>query len=342
MLVVKAEAPTRIDLAGGTLDIHPLYHVLERPQTVNIGISLSAEVVVQQRQDRTISLRSQDLQKEIDGTYDQLISNQELPLLGLILKEFWRESWGGLQIDTKCKSPAGAGLGGSSCLAVTLAAALNCLSYELKLSDKLSESDLIQRVQNTETRLIHCPTGCQDYWGAARGRVNILSFDSAGVSVSTVSPDYIDYLDERLVICYSGKSRASGVNNWSIFRAVFDGDQTLRDKLNQIADISGKVAGAIVKNNWTDALSHSQREWNLRKSLWPEIETDETRRIDSAAVAAGASFSRVCGAGGGGVMAIFTEAAHRSEVIAAAQEAGGSILDAKVSRRGLIVSCEAV
>ena len=53
------------------------------------------------------------------------------------------------------------------------------------------------------------------------------------------------------------------------------------------------------------SLQISQEEWRLRKNLWENIETPETVWIDQTAKTYGASFSRVCGAGGGGVMAVF-------------------------------------
>src|ERR1700753_531077 len=40
---ITSRAPTRIDLAGGTVDIWPLYLFLKNPVTVNLGIDLFAE-----------------------------------------------------------------------------------------------------------------------------------------------------------------------------------------------------------------------------------------------------------------------------------------------------------
>ena len=44
---VTAKVPTRVDLAGGTLDLYPLYEVMEEsPVTINFGISLYARATV--------------------------------------------------------------------------------------------------------------------------------------------------------------------------------------------------------------------------------------------------------------------------------------------------------
>ena len=74
----------------------------------------------------------------------------------------------------------------------------------------------------------------------------------------------------------------------------------------------------------------------VRKELCPGIETPETVAIDEAAIAAGAEFTRICGAGGGGVMAIFVDPKKRSAVIEACKEAGGTFLDAGIDMNGLV------
>ena len=57
---VRASAPTRIDLAGGTLDIWPLYLFHEHAQTLNAAISLRAHVEILPRTDGRVRLESVD------------------------------------------------------------------------------------------------------------------------------------------------------------------------------------------------------------------------------------------------------------------------------------------
>lgn len=56
-----ARAPTRIDLAGGTLDIWPIFLLLDQPVTVNVAIDLHAVVEVSPLKDGRIELISEDL-----------------------------------------------------------------------------------------------------------------------------------------------------------------------------------------------------------------------------------------------------------------------------------------
>ena len=54
---IESSAPTRIDLAGGTLDIWPLYLFHERAQTINAAISLRARCSIQPRGSRGLTDR---------------------------------------------------------------------------------------------------------------------------------------------------------------------------------------------------------------------------------------------------------------------------------------------
>jgi D-glycero-alpha-D-manno-heptose-7-phosphate kinase len=137
-----------------------------------------------------------------------------------------------------------------------------------------------------------------------------------------------------LIVCYSGKSRASARNNWEIFKRAFERDPHVTKVINQIGVVSEELAAAIRRGSLSDAFLWSQKEWELRTSLWADIESPETQRLDKAARKAGANFTRVCGAGGGGVMAIFASKEDQPKVIAALQAEGGKILDAKVAATG--------
>ena len=78
----KASAPTRIDLAGGTIDIWPLYLSHDGACTVNAAISLRAHVDVEPRTDGRVELRSIDTGRQVvAGGWRELNPAGELPLL---------------------------------------------------------------------------------------------------------------------------------------------------------------------------------------------------------------------------------------------------------------------
>ena len=53
---IDSSAPTRIDLAGGTYDIWPLYLLHDRAQTINAALSLRAHCTLTSRRDYRVAL----------------------------------------------------------------------------------------------------------------------------------------------------------------------------------------------------------------------------------------------------------------------------------------------
>lgn len=332
-MVIQALSPTRVDLAGGTLDITPLTRILQHKQTVNFGITLHARVEIEKSKD-AFRIESRDQGRAVAGTFEQVVQAGSLPWLEKLLQYFWNSAWTPLHIRVTAKSPAGAGLGGSSCLGIAFASALLQARKDIGQPLPLTDHQLVQTVQDLETSLIRVPTGCQDYWGGLRGGINIISYPPGSTQVQTLPESDARSLQDLLLLCYSGVSRASGTNNWAIFRRAFEGDQSILGILDEIGSIAEAVAKAVLAGRWNEVFALSAQEWQLRTRMWSDIETVETKRITAAAQGAGAMFSRICGAGGGGVMAIFAEPQHHAKVKAAVSEVGGQILDGTVSFQG--------
>ena len=337
IVAIVAISPTRVDLAGGTLDIMPLTHILQQRKTVNFGVTLHAQVELN-LSPGAYRLMSHDQGRLVEGSFAELSRAAQLPWLEKLLAHFWHQDLPPLQLDIKARSPAGAGLGGSSCLGIAMASALLRARDELGMSMPLSEAKLVQTVQDLETALIRVPTGCQDYWGGLRGGINLISYPPGGAVIQTLRAAEGQTLQDLLLLCYSGVSRASGTNNWAIFRRAFDGDLAIISILNEIGGLAESIAEAVLAGSWSEVFYLSAEEWKLRRSLWSDIETTETKAIAKAARESGALFSRVCGAGGGGVMAIFAEPDQHNKVRLAVTAAGGQFLDAQLSFAGTQVS----
>jgi D-glycero-alpha-D-manno-heptose-7-phosphate kinase len=338
MIQVEAKAPTRIDLAGGTLDLWPIHHLLDHKATINAAVTLYAQVTVQSSNDGLYHFSSQDQELSFSGDYSAACDSHSLPLFGLLLKGLWQESFEPVSIKTAAKSPAGAGLGGSSCLGIALAGALLAARKAIGAPKEVDDDGLVRLVQDVESRLIKAPTGCQDYWGGLRGGINVIRFPFGETQVKTFQKEQLEELDKQLMIVYSGRSRASAINNWEIYKRIFDGDEKLLSKFNQIGLAAERLGDAVEAGDFSRVIALSSEEWQLRTELWPKIETDETRTIASAAKKAGAKLCRVCGAGGGGVLAVFASEQQRDAVQKAVTKAGGVVLPGNLAEQGLVVS----
>ncbi len=121
---VIATAPTRIDLAGGTLDIWPLNLMFDNAVTINAAISIKANVHIRGLKGRQIVLKSQDQNKTVlFGSIDKVKHNHSLGLLSRLVQYFIKDN-SGVEIITRSGAPAGAGLAGSSTLNIALCGAL--------------------------------------------------------------------------------------------------------------------------------------------------------------------------------------------------------------------------
>jgi len=332
--MIEVKVPTRVDLAGGTLDIYPLYLFEEGSLTVNVAINLYSQVKIERRRDKRIHIYSEDLGKEVKiKNIESLKYGTELDYLIRIIKFFAPPNIG-LNITTKCHAPRGSGIGGSSSLALALSAGLNRLR-----SKKYSLKELIDIDTDLEVQSIRAPTGKQDYYAAAYGGVNAIWY---GVEKDRINPllkgRMLERLEEHLILTFTGKSRRSSFTNWQAVRSYIDGKRGIVNRIKRIREAALDMRKAILKGDFRMAADALNAEWEARKGLAEGMVTPKIRRIMSVAKETGAWASKVCGAGGGGSIITFAKPERRKRVIKTVEKVGGRVLDFKIARRGLEVS----
>ena len=332
-MIIESSAPTRCDLAGGTIDIWPLYLFHAGASTVNFALSLRARVRIETRSDRRIILESRDRKVLVETTVDQidnLARDEKLELVSKMVHFFRPET--GFHLVTHSEAPAGAGIAGSSALAIALIGALNRLA-----GDRYEARKFITIAANIETTVIKVPAGFQDYYPAFYGSTSCIHFNPDGIRREHLAIDE-KALERRFVICYTGEPRLSGINNWESFKRHIDGDTELFEIFERIRDAAVRMRAALLANDWVEVAATMRAAYPVRKRLAPGITTPQMDMLVEKALANGAEAAKVCGAGGGGCIAFLCAPNRKSEVERAlAAEAGAEILDWKVSREGLIV-----
>src|ERR1700681_1199664 len=267
---IISKAPCRVDLAGGTLDIWPLYLNHPGAVTVNFAVDRYTSCVIETRYDSEIRLRSIDLDaEETFGSLAELRSTPKpkLPLLAYVLRFFGAPSGtaGGLMIETDSEAPSGAGISGSSALIITLSAALNRMTGAGHSIEKLREI-----AQNIEAQIIRVPTGAQDYYPAMYGGVSAIELGPAGIRRSEIPVDLDDF-SERIVLAYTGVPRNSGINNWEVTKAYIDGDRRVHRNFEQITAIACAMRVALEKADWKETGRLLREEWSHRRKNAPGI-----------------------------------------------------------------------
>ena len=325
---IATSAPTRIDLAGGTIDIWPLYLFHPGAQTLNAAISLRASARITTRTDGRIVIHSEDTTTTVEAErWQDLRDERRLRLLSLLVHFFEGR---GITLTTTSDSPAGAGIAGSSALNVAVCAALadwRRVHYEPEA--------LLQIAMNVEAQTINVPTGLQDYRPALYGGIAALELEVDGVRRVPLSVD-LKELQQRLVLCYTGEPRNSGTNNWEITKKHIDGDRHIFDCFERIRDTASRMRDALVRHNWDDVGTAISEEWENRKRLAPGVTTPGIEQLIARATRAGATAAKVCGAGGGGCLFCYGPPERRGDIAEALAAGGARILDYAFEQHGLL------
>jgi len=329
--MIRSSTPTRIDLAGGTLDLWPLYLFFDNPPTLNAAINLYASVELTPRRDKAIIVESRDLGSK--AKFRNLAALPEKHPLVLLIKliRFYKPKTG-LHLITDCQAPAGSGIGGSSALNIALNGALNRFT-----NSRYNREQMIDIAKNIETQVIDVPAGTQDYYSAMYGGVQ-----SIQPGVVKTEPRHLPLdlkeLNQRFVLCYTGQPHNSGINNWSVYKKTIDGNTKTVKSLSRIAEVSRGMEKQLAQGRLTRFEHWFNEEWKARKALAPGISTSKMDRMILAAKRKGAMAAKVCGAGGGGCVAFFVPPIKRENVIETLKDHGGNVLNFKFVSRGLRVT----
>jgi len=326
-----------VDLAGGTVDVWPLYLFLKNPITLNLGIDLFAEAEIEVTPASAggshFTLASEDQSKELKFDWPTLLkepSAQNIPpaleLHWKLLYYFAHEKLSAdhqafdfnLKLSTRAKSPAGAGLGGSSALSIAIVGALATWAHDRVIDPETEGEKFIQIVRDVETTVIKVPAGIQDYYGAMFGGLQVLHWGFGSHRREWLSDSTLAELDKRLILFYSGQSRNSGINNWVLFKGFIDNQEGVREKFAEIAKASEALDIALRAQDWKASGEAIAAEWSTRKTLAPGISTPEINAAFEEAARVAPVSGKICGAGGGGCFFIYlpsADPAHRSEII---------------------------
>jgi D-glycero-alpha-D-manno-heptose-7-phosphate kinase len=326
---IIASAPTRIDLAGGTIDIWPLYLFHDGASTLNAAISLRAHVEIAPRSDSHVVLRSIDTNGEVRARHwSELTGSCDLPLLARLARHYRLEN---ATLITRGESPAGAGIAGSSALTI---AACGALARRAGRPD--DPERLLQEAMNIECQTIRVPTGVQDYRPALYGGIAAIELGVDGIHRVPLNVDARE-IEQRIVLAYTGAPRNSGTNNWEITKRHIDGDSHVFDCFERIRDTAAAMREALQRGDWEAVGRHIAAEWENRKRLAPGVTTPAIESLMARATAAGATAAKVCGAGGGGCLFCYGPPSARSAIAAALLAGGARLLDFRVEHEGLQV-----
>jgi galactokinase/mevalonate kinase-like predicted kinase len=226
----------------------------------------------------------------------------------------------GVWVVTQCRVPEGSGLGESSALGAAVAGALARAQrqrLDLETIARIaSEANAPDGEAATDSRESHT---------AVRGGVLALHRESAGLRVESLAIDPAR-VEESLLLVDAGALRSPAASHGAV---------------SAIPSIASRIREALLAGRFEDVIGLWAEEWQARRSAaagWPGPEAE---RIAEVVRAAGGA-ARVCGAGRGGILALWAPPGargpgRREAVVAAAKAAGLRLFPARVDLRGLDV-----
>ena len=327
-MTLRARAPSRIDLAGGTLDLWPLYLLIEEAATVNLAVSLYTEASVEPSPDGKWHVRERDTGRTMSAASpDELRSKQGAEIAGHLLRFFAPKD--PILLTTHSDAPAQAGLGASSSLGVVIAGALNGLT-----GFRYDRDDLISIVKDVEVEILGTITGAQDHYPPVFGGAMCLWWEKHRHRREPLTVDK-EAFENRFLLAYSHRPHRSGATNWEVVRRFLEGDENTKVALARSGRTAVAVRNAIVEGDLERVAELVGEDWQARREMATAVSSPELEAIISAARGAGASSAKVCGAGGGGCMIVAVPDDKRKAIGNAIEEAGGSILDYHLVDDGL-------
>jgi D-glycero-alpha-D-manno-heptose-7-phosphate kinase len=313
----QAEAPVRLDFAGGWTDVPP-FSQREGGVVVNAAIRLYARAQLETG-GTLMRLVSEDLGETVEcANAGGLTLDGRLDLLKAGLRMF--PVTGGFTLTTRCDAPPGSGLGSSGAMDVALVALLLRARGE-----RAAERELAEHGWHLEAVEAAHPGGKQDQYAGALGGFNRLSFRDPDVGIEPLTLDaaFAAALERQIVVCYTGQSRVSGDTIRRVMNAYERGDRAVTGALRALRDVGEAMTEALRGADVGQVGSLLAENWQRQQALDPGMRTTEMGRLEEAMRQAKVLGGKAAGAGAGGCMFFL---GRDGKAAAAARAVGATVL----------------
>ncbi len=295
----RVVVPNRVDIAGGTLDIYPLYLLIGDAMTVNAAIAVRSEVAVRPFRRGAASLSSGNFGIAVTAADTHGFSlGGKMGLLSRALRHFPAVS--GVEIRVCNEAPVGSGIGASSALLVALMLATGRLT-----GIPCRRNEIAGAAMEIEAAHLKSLTGRQDHLAALRGGIQGIRFSPGRVDVRRLPPGERagTMLRGHAFLAHTGIAHHSSDVNWRMIRGAIDGDAMVLRKFRGIAAAARDAWEAVSAADPRGTGAAVAAEWAIRKTLAPGVSTSGVEElIPDRRFRRLVSGAKLCGAGGGGML----------------------------------------
>ena len=320
--------PNRVDLAGGTLDIFPLYLLVHDALTVNAAVDVTSRVTVTPgKGGARLFSDNYHYEESAPDTHGFAIGGQ-LGLFARALRCF--PPFRGLTIRLRNEAPIGSGLGASSAL---LVAAM--LAMERIEGNERPWGELSRTAMEIEAAHLRNLAGRQDHIAALRGGIQGIRFFPGTIEAERLPHNGKAgrLLARHGFLASTGKAHHSAGVNWRMIRGAIGGDALLLGKFASIAKAGHDAWDAILHYDAVAAGEAMAREWAVRRTLARGVSIP---RVDTLfglpAFIERVAGAKLCGAGGGGmIFGLLRDPGEREAVDALLEGAGCELFPLRLS-----------
>jgi D-glycero-alpha-D-manno-heptose-7-phosphate kinase len=334
-LPVRATAPNRVDVAGGTLDIFPLYLIVPGSMTVNAAIGVNSLVEIRPSGGRT-RLYSADFRRAVHAADTRGFSTAgRLGLIAAVLKCY--PAVEGIELRFRNEAPVGSGIGASSALLVAAMLAMDAL-----LGRKRGWDEVSRTAMEIEAGHLKCLTGRQDHVAALRGGILGLTFRPGRVEAARLGAGSAAgrAFAAHGFLAGTGVAHHSGSVNWRMVRGAIGGDEGVLRKFRAIAGTARDAWEALREGEIAAAGRAVAREWATRRTLAAGVSPPNVERLFASREfrfrVAGA---KLCGAGGGGtVFGLLRDPGDRRRVEEHLERQGFSVIPFRLANGARVLT----
>tara|TARA_B100000029_G_scaffold505920_1_gene587579 strand:- start:73473 stop:74459 length:987 start_codon:yes stop_codon:yes gene_type:complete len=289
--MIITQTPLRISFAGGLTDFADFYEK-ENGLVVSSAIDKYIFVIINERFDDRIYLNysKREVVDHPDDIQHDLI-REALRLTGVTK---------GVEITTLTDiPPEGSGLGSSSSITVGLLNALYHYCGNPQSPEKLA-------IDACEIEINRCgkPIGKQDQYIAAYGGIRSFIFSNAGVDVEKieVSKENRQTLSENLMLFFTNKTRKAET-------VLLEQKAQMSTKfklLQEIKSLAVRSREALTSGSPNQIGALLDKGWMFKHKMSGLVSNTEIDEMYKKAMDAGALGGKICGAGGGGFLLIYS------------------------------------
>lgn len=335
---IRSRAPLRLGLAGGGTDI--LNYSNEFGGAVfNTAIGMYAYCTIIPTNDDTIEIIAYDNNNTLKTKSVPFLDPSDRNLLlhkgvyNRIVKDYNNGKPLSFIMSTSNDAPVGSGLGTSSTMVVAILEAFNrWLGLGLTQYQKAL---LAYQIEREDLKL---SGGKQDQYAAVFGGFNLMEFktdETTVVNPLRVEKSIINELECSLILYYGGRSRESAkIIDEQIKNTSSKNSKTV-EAMHELKKSAYIMKDYLLTGDF-DGFSQLLRDtWEEKKKTASIISNTELEKTIEYVLANGGESVKVSGAGGGGVLMIYSNPINRQKLLDALKKLPGVVFPVKFAKNGV-------